>query len=198
MVIPFTLIDRYHLLQKYRIQPDKTASTEAYRVAFRMVSVNFIILFPVTLLGGAFLKEIFLPMDAPISWNSLPLRLVFYLIVDDICFYIYHRLLHVFPRVYRRFHKPHHYFTVPFAAMSHATHPVEMMLQSIGGSLGPMVAGVSIVEFWIWLVVRQWQGVEDHTGYELPWSPTHWIPFMGGAEFHDLVSVLKYFRVLKL
>ena len=188
MVVPFSLIDHFNLLPSYRIQPGKSPSKDAYWKAAEMVCVNFLFLFPTTLVGGAFLKEIFAPIDAEIDWIWLPLRILAYFIIDDACFYAYHRFLHAYPGLYRRFHKPHHYFTVPFAAMSYATHPVELLLQSFGGSLGPMLAGVPIVEFWIWLVVRQWQGVEDHTGYELPWSPTHWLPFVGGSEFHDLVS----------
>ena len=46
------------------------------------------------------------------------------------------------PYFYIRFHKPHHVFTAPFAATSHATHPVEMLLQGVGGMLGTILIGV--------------------------------------------------------
>ena len=68
------------------------------------------------------------------------------------------------PVLYKSIHKPHHVFTAPFAATSHATHPLEMMLQGVGGMLGPLLIGCTLTEFWVWLAVRQWQGMEDHTG----------------------------------
>merc|ERR1712070_732584 len=106
-------------------------------------------------------------------------------LLDDLWFYAYHRTLHTYPTLYRRFHKPHHVFTAPFAWTSHAVHPVEMALQSIGALCGPIFFGFGIELFWAWLVVRQWQGVLDHTGYELPLDPIGWIPGVGGTKFHD-------------
>lgn len=51
--------------------------------------------------------------------------------------------------------------------------------------LGPCLLGMTLTELWAWLVVRQWQGVLDHTGYDLPLDPLGWLPGVGGTRFHD-------------
>ena len=51
--------------------------------------------------------------------------------------------------------------------------------------LGVVLMGSSKEFFWLWIVIRQWQGIEDHTGYVFDWSPTEWLPCCGGTQFHD-------------
>jgi methylsterol monooxygenase len=106
------------------------------------------------------------------------------LCVDDVCFYTYHRMLH-HPTLFKRFHKPHHTFAVPFCWSSHALHPMEIMLQSVGALCGPLLFGLSLPSLWLWLSIRQLQGVMDHVGYELPFDPLHRIYGVGGTRFHD-------------
>lgn len=190
VVLPFCLIDYFRLLDTYKIQPNKHPSRAEANKAMRMVFTNFFVLYLVNRRSSGPLRRNLGPIDARINYSLLPLRFMFYLLIDDICFYIYHRTLHAFPILYRHFHKPHHYFKVPFAAMTIAVHPVELMLQSIGGALGPMFLRAPIKEFWLWVFLRQVQGIEDHTGYEFKYSPTHLLPFLGGTKFHDLVSDL--------
>jgi sterol desaturase/sphingolipid hydroxylase (fatty acid hydroxylase superfamily) len=76
------------------------------------------------------------------SATTLMWQLPFFFLVDDLCFYGYHRALHSNPEWYRRFHKQHHAFKAPYALVSHATHPLEMMLQSVGAMAGPLLLGV--------------------------------------------------------
>ncbi|KAI4364869.1 hypothetical protein MLD38_020903 [Melastoma candidum] len=42
-----------------------------------------------------------------------------------------------------------------------------------------------IITFWLWIALRQIEAIETHSGYDLPWTPTKYIPFYGGAEYHD-------------
>lgn len=109
-------------------------------------------------------------------------------LIDDVSFYCYHRVLHSNRVLYERFHKPHHVFTAPFAWTSHAVHPVEMLLQSVGTMTGPLLLRMTLTELWCWLALRQWHGVLDHTGYDLPFLDTGcgWLPgIFGGTAFHD-------------
>jgi len=42
------------------------------------------------------------------------------------------------------------------------------------------------IEFWAYLVIRIFLGVEDHAGMDIPWSTSHWLPgILGGTKFHD-------------
>ena len=119
-------------------------------------------------------------------------------LIDDACFYVYHRALHSRPWLYAAFHKQHHAYIAPFAWSSHAVHPVEMSLQSIGAMIGPLLFRFDRPLFWLWLTLRQWQGVLDHAGYELPCDVLHRIPGVGGTRFHVsprglIICIPKYF-----
>lgn len=48
-----------------------------------------------------------------------------------------------------------------------------------------MLFATHLSEVWIWLCVRLFQTVEVHSGYNFPWSLNHFVPFWGGAVFHD-------------
>ena len=46
-------------------------------------------------------------------------------------------------------------------------------------------------------MIRQLQGVLDHTGYEFPYDPLAIVPGVGGTKFHD--DHHKYFqRIMRL
>jgi sterol desaturase/sphingolipid hydroxylase (fatty acid hydroxylase superfamily) len=193
MVVPFTIIDYFDLLPQYRIERRrgrKEKENHLFQLALQMVLINFIWLLPATYLATPILNELLLTQDAPSPFENFYIlfQLICFFVIDDICFYIYHRILHEVPWLYKQVHKPHHVFTEVFAAVSHAVHPVEMMLQGIGTCVGPLLVFYKQVHphtWYIWLIIRQWQGIEDHIGYEFWWSPTFLIPGIGGSRHHD-------------
>ena len=188
-VIPcliFEVIDRSKFLQSYLIQPKKVETNFKLRkTAIRMAALNFGWL-PIALyLGTPILKRL-IPSEGHIDTLPFLGMIAASFLIDDFCFYVYHRILHEIPALYKPFHKPHHMFTAPFAWTSHAVHPVEMMLQSIGAMIGPaLVFHMPLRYFWTWLAIRQLQGVLDHTGYEFPYDPLAIVPGVGGTKFHD-------------
>lgn len=123
-------------------------------------------------------------------------QVAFFLVVDDIWFYFYHRLVHAVPWLYRTMHKRHHTFTAPFPAVAFAVHPLEIIFISFGTCLGPLVFMFGRTHpkvFWLWLVLRQLQVIEDHLGFEVQYSPARLLPkLLGGTKFHDLHH--QYFR----
>ena len=182
----FELCEQRQWLRAYALQPSQSPPSWALkRRALEMAALNWAWL-PFALFAAAPVLRLRFSAEAP--FPPLPLfavQLVACFLIDDLCFYAYHRVLHVNKRLYVRFHKPHHVFTAPFAWTSHAVHPVEMVLQSVGAMLGPALFGFSLHALWAWYVVRQWQGVLDHTGLHLPIDPIGWLPGVGGTKFHD-------------
>ena len=182
----FELCEQRQWLRAYAIQPSQSPPSWALkRRALEMAALNWAWL-PFALFAAAPVLRLRFSAEAP--FPPLPLfavQLVACFLLDDCCFYAYHRVLHVNKKLYVRFHKPHHVFTAPFAWTSHAVHPVEMALQSVGAMLGPALFGFSLHALWAWYVVRQWQGVLDHTGLHLPIDPIGWLPGVGGTKFHD-------------
>jgi methylsterol monooxygenase len=104
--------------------------------------------------------------------------------IEDFWFYWVHRLLHYGP-FYKYIHKVHHEYAAPFGITAEYAHPIETIILGLGTSLGPFLFGSHLLTLWIWLVVRVIQTVDAHSGYNFPWSFNRFIPFYGGAEFHD-------------
>jgi len=191
-------MDDFNWGQAWRIQRNaKGEPVRAYvdpqirRRAAKMVALNWTWLLPASLMGAPVLKHMF-PADAPspASWQAPFLGLLWF-VLHDVCFYCYHRLLHEVPFLYKKVHKQHHIFTAPFAWSSTAVHPIEMLLQSVGGLIGPilhsMCFGLPIHVLWIWHSVIMVQGVFDHAGYDLPIPLDIFamLPGFGGTTFHD-------------
>jgi hypothetical protein len=90
--------------------------------------------------------------------------------------------------------------TAPFGFAAEYAHPIETMVLGVGTVIGPLVLTRHYFTVLVWLIVRLFQTVEAHCGYDFPWSPRHFIPFWGGAEFHDyhhetFVSFSSYFHI---
>jgi len=189
--LPFEVLK--HWLADYRLQPlpDAEKQRRLWWEMLRMVVINFTWLPIATVLASPLLEASFPNISSnEKGWQWSVFRIVVCFVIDDICFYAYHRLFHNFQWLYVRFHRQHHQFVSPFAWSSHAIHPVEMMCQSVGAMLGPMLfahswGGMTLWQWWTWLVLRQLQGVLDHTGFDLPLDPLRMIPGVGGTKFHD-------------
>ena len=190
--ITFEFIEFVGIWAERRIQSPPKWSLK--KKAIKMSITNWLWLPFVLALVSPFLEYRFPIKNFELSCN-LVFKMIFFFLLDDVWFYFYHRFLHLNPTLYKKYHKPHHAFTAPFCWTSHAVHPVEMMLQSFGTFLGPVFFKMSLVELWLWFILRQTHGVLDHIGYELPWylDLLSCLPGVGGTKFHD--DHHKYFNV---
>lgn len=119
----------------------------------------------------------------PPGW-VMALQFLFFIYLDDFIYYWLHRTLH------RRFllrhvHGWHHRVLAPWAITGHYMHPLEYMLTGTIAFIGPLLMGCHVAVLWLWIGFRQWEASEGHCGYDLPWSPTHLLPFSDGALHHD-------------
>jgi methylsterol monooxygenase len=186
--LPFVIIDRFNVLPHNKIQKEYETSSLLKNTAFRMILFNFSWLFVALTSVSPLLDYFFISTSHYPPVSVIFVQLTGCFIVDDIWFYCYHRYLHSNLCLYKMFHKPHHQFVAPYSWTSHAVHPVEMMLQSIGTMTLPLAIGMHLHVFWLWLCIRQYQGVLDHVGYDdLPFflDPFSIIPGVGGTKFHD-------------
>jgi len=79
----------------------------------------------------------------------------------------------------------HHEYSTPIGMSAEYAHPIETLFLGLGTILGPILLARDIYTLWFWLVVRLFQTIEAHSGYDLPWSPRHFIPLYAGALHHD-------------
>lgn len=112
-----------------------------------------------------------------------------FLIFEDTFHYFGHRLLHR-PYFYKRVHKLHHEFSAPFGLTAAYAHPFEIAFLGIGTVGAPTLfsllgGDLHMVTVYVWVVIRLLQAVDAHSGYDFPWSLHNWLPFWGGADWHD-------------
>lgn len=119
----------------------------------------------------------------PPAW-VIALQVVLFVYLDDFLYYWMHRAMHT-PWLLRHVHGWHHRVLTPWAVSGHYMHPLEYVLTGSLAFVGPALLGSHVLTLWIWIAVRQWEAAEGHSGYALPFSPTHWLPFSHGALHHD-------------
>ena len=184
--MPWLLLDQIPFFEKYRIQPEKRASgAMVWKCLKRLLFSHVFIQLPMQLLFHWVAKFLGFSMELPLPpVRDLAWKLPAFFVIEDFYFYWVHRGLH-HKSVYKYVHKVHHEHTHPFGITAEYAHPIETFILGIGTLLGPLFFARHMSELWAWLLVRLWETVEDHSGYDLPFNPTNLIPFWGGAVHHD-------------
>jgi methylsterol monooxygenase len=143
-----------------------------------LVQLPMIMCFHYFVEGLGFRLHTPLPRPSTLLWK-LPL----FFIIEDFYFYWAHRFLH-WKVIYGSIHKIHHEHAHLFGLAAEYAHPVETVILGIGTIIGPALLARHMLTLWAWLIVRLFETVEDHCGYDIP-SVTKLIPFWGGARHHD-------------
>lgn len=115
--LPFEIMHQMRLFEDKRIQPARKCTDEIRSKAFTMVTFNFSWLLILLIMASPLLERLF-PAEGSSTVPSTHiclLQVLLSLVVDDMCFYCYHRYLHVNKALYHSLHKPHHVFKAPFA-----------------------------------------------------------------------------------
>ena len=184
--VPWLVLDQIPYFKRYKIQPDKKADwAMVAKCLKRLLLSHVFIQLPMQLMFHWVAQFLGFSMSLPLPpVRDLAWQLPAFFVIEDFYFYWIHRALH-HKSVYRYVHKIHHEHTHPFGIAAEYAHPVETFFLGIGTLLGPLFFAKHMVTLWAWLFVRLWETVEDHSGYDLPWNPTNFIPFWGGAVHHD-------------
>jgi 4-alpha-methyl-delta7-sterol-4alpha-methyl oxidase len=172
-------------LERYRIQNRRVRAQEIVGPSLRSWAVNngamlvgVVAAWPVLRLTGVHAG----PLPA---WWVVAGQLVFFVYLDDFLYYWFHRAMHA-PRLFKRIHGWHHRIITPWAITGHYMHPVEYLLTATVALVGPIAVGAHVATVWLWFAFRQWEAAEGHSGYDFPWTPTHFLPGNDGAVHHDV------------
>jgi len=184
--LPFLIADFIPALHKYKVQYEKPNTWNSYwRCLKYLVFVHFVVQWGMMLIFKPVMLQLGLHVARPLpSWPTVIGTVLISFVLEDAYFYAVHRLLHYGP-FYKYIHKKHHDFAAPIGIAAEYAHPVESMLLGLGTLVGPLLLTRHLFTLWVWLAVRLYQTVEAHSGYNFPWNPTRFIPFWGGAIFHD-------------
>ncbi|KAI8851129.1 fatty acid hydroxylase superfamily-domain-containing protein [Chytridium lagenaria] len=127
----------------------------------------------------------------PLEFGKTLLLMAF---VDDLWFYINHRTLHTNKWLWENVHSLHHKMMNPTALSTNFLHPLEMLLVSIGTIAAAAVVRPHYVPFLFFIFIRTAEDVGNHSGWDFPFLPSHWIPGHVTARFHDTHHALSNYQ----
>lgn len=155
--------------------------TSAY-VLFLFVCV----MLPLIVVGSGFLALMGVTLDPARlpSAATIAAQTAFFFLVEDFGNYWLHRALHT-PWLYQRVHRVHHEHDAPFALAATYAHPVEVVVLGLPTFLGPLLVGPHLLTLWVWVLLRNYEAIDIHSGYELPASINKLAPWVAGAAHHD-------------
>lgn len=183
VVIEFLRSDSF---DKYKIQPKVRLSfSEMFRCYKDVMRMFFFVVGPLQLVSFPSVQMIGIRTGLPLpsGWEIIA-QLVVYFMVEDYTNYWIHRFLHC-KWGYEKIHRVHHEYTAPIGFAAPYAHWAEILILGIPSFLGPAMAPGHMITFWLWIALRQIEAIETHSGYDFPWSFTKYIPFYGGADYHD-------------
>lgn len=144
-----------------------------------------------------------LAVASVLYWYAIPaLQFTAGVIIIDTWEYMLHRAMHMNKWLYGMyqhhstavlflilpvtFHSRHHRLYVPYAYGALYNHPFEgFLLDTLGAGLAYLVTGMTVRQSWFFFAGSTIKTVLDHSGYEFPYDPLHWI-FPNNAAYHDI------------
>ncbi|XP_074489062.1 cholesterol 25-hydroxylase-like protein 1, member 1 [Sebastes fasciatus] len=190
--IPFAALDllgeRAPLFYQYKIQPDRRPTVGMMAKSFMTAMYNHIFfVLPAVMMGTFILPIPTLPQDAPTLYEVFIDGLAMLLLFDT-QYYIWHFIHHKHAQLYRWIHAIHHEYMAPFSWSTEQLSIPELMTVGLWSNQDPILLKCHPMTTWGVTVFSIWMSVEDHIGYDLPWTLNHLVPFglLGGAPAHDM------------
>lgn len=184
--LPFLLAARIPALDRYRLQPDAPPPPSVKSNCVRKVlTTHALLVAPIIVATHPLLQAVGAGDGLPLpSAVEVATQVALCFLLEDFFFYWGHRALHT-RTLYAAVHRVHHEHAAPFGAAAEYAHPAEVLFLGASTIVGPALMGPHLLTLYVYLALRCMQTVECHSGYEFPWSLNVWVPWYGGAEYHD-------------
>lgn len=188
MALPWTLLAWFDpdWAKPNKIQNKPFAVQSYLKENLRLIALNssivlvlLILVWPLVRLAGIH------DGDTP-PWYEFIWQLAFFIFLDDFLYYWVHRYMHQNKWLLKKVHSVHHTIRNPSAIAGNYFHWAELAITAGLALIGPLLLSSHIYVVYVWFVLRQWQAVDGHCGYEFNWNPITWLPFYKGGRFHDL------------
>ncbi|KAE8348433.1 fatty acid hydroxylase superfamily-domain-containing protein [Aspergillus coremiiformis] len=190
--LPWIFIDSLSLFKGYKIQSNKIPSLrEQWDCAKFVLLSHFTVELPQIWLFHPMAQFFGLSTSVPFpTFWTMAYQIAIFFVLEDTWHYFSHRALHWGP-LYKAIHKIHHQYSAPFGMAAEYASPIEVMILGFGTVGCPILwcavtGDLHIFTMYIWIVLRLFQAIDAHSGYEFPWSLHHFLPFWAGADHHDL------------
>ena len=158
---------------------------EVKKVLYYSLKNNVIFVLPTSVIQIWTTPVIDLPEKAP-SLIEMAWHMALCLFIYDTEYYFWHIAHHKIRFLYRTIHALHHEIRPPFAFATQYMHPIEVFFTAFFTVSTPLLLGVHPLTNWIWIAYGVFFSVEDHSGYEFPFSLGRLLPggIYGGARHH--------------
>ncbi|CAF1372303.1 unnamed protein product [Adineta steineri] len=121
------------------------------------------------------------------SWSTILFQLTLFMLSEDTIFFWTHRLFHT-RWLYKHIHKKHHVYKQPTGLTAVLNDPFDdVQIQFASWFMPIFIQETHIFTVCIWVVIRAYQAINAHSGYNFPYISTqYWLPeLMPGTIAHD-------------
>jgi methylsterol monooxygenase len=190
--LPWIIIGQIPYFQKYKIQGQKIPTArEQWQCAKLILISHFTVELPQIWLFHPMARWCGMDTGVPFpAWTTMAMHIGIFFVLEDAWHYWMHRAMHWGP-FYKRVHKIHHEYAAPFGMAAEYASPIEVMVLGTGSVGVPIMwvlftGNLHILTMYIWIILCLFQAIDAHSGYDFPFSLHHFLPFWGGADFHDI------------
>ncbi|KAF7224444.1 cholesterol 25-hydroxylase-like protein 1, member 2 [Nothobranchius furzeri] len=190
--VPFLVCDlmgdRWPGVQQFKIQPSyrPSASNLLHCAGVTLYNHVFLVL-PASVAQWLWRPPVDLPDQAP-TLLELIVGVTGNILLFDFQYFIWHLLHHKIRWLYVTFHAIHHKYHSPFALATQCLGGWELVTVGFWTTMNPLILRSHLLTTWAFMVIHVYVSVEDHCGYDFPWSTSRLIPFgiYGGPSKHDV------------
>jgi methylsterol monooxygenase len=169
-------------------EEDQVKWRQDLKKTLKLVGFNSLIIFPILLSPSLITNDCPFRLDhesMPTAYEAFT-QIMICLLIEDIIFYIAHRILH-WGVIYQQIHKVHHEHIEGVSITALYSHPIEYIFAGILPPIfGPLLLGKQT--HFITILALSIMGVhascDRHSGYNFPWSYHGLMPFRCDADFH--------------
>jgi 4-alpha-methyl-delta7-sterol-4alpha-methyl oxidase len=171
--------------RRFKVQQQPFSVRSTLPATLQRIAFNTLVVAAILTLAWPVLRLSGIHDGALPHWSTYAWQLTFFVLLDDFLYYWMHRLMHENKWLLKHVHSVHHQIRTPSAIAGNHFHWLELAMTAGLALVGPVLLESHITVVYAWIILRQLEAADGHTGYNLPWDPLHWLPLYEGAAYHD-------------
>ncbi|XP_036384650.1 cholesterol 25-hydroxylase-like protein 2 [Megalops cyprinoides] len=174
-------------INRYRIHASQPVKLQNVLKALGLTFYNHVVfVFPASVAQWYWRPELPLEEVAP-TVPEFTLGVLGCIILFDFQYYLWHLVHHRSQWLYVNFHAIHHEYSRPFCWVTQYMSAWELTSVGFWTTVDPVLLRCHTITGYAFMVFNIWVSVDDHSGYDFPWSIHNLVPFglWGGSVKHD-------------